>query len=268
MIKIIRKCTNIYEWNQQIQVISKRFAGHSKWANIRHIKSLKDAERANLFLKLSRQMKVAVSEGGSSDPNSNLKLEQVIAQAKRANMPAATIQSVLKSTQTDKNQCKSHILEIKGPGSSFILCEVFTSSFHTLKQSIATILRKNNSKFCDGIINQFTEKGIIEVEIEPKPTDTKEKILEKATDDAIEVGAEDVAEVEDNILQFICGSTNFKAVTQGLEKCGYNITSAIIEYLPLNVQALNEKDMNTYMNLYEKLDNLPEVTRICHNVEV
>lgn len=40
--------------------IIKRYAGHSKWANIRHIKGAKDAERANLFTKISRQIKVAV----------------------------------------------------------------------------------------------------------------------------------------------------------------------------------------------------------------
>lgn len=37
-----------------------RFAGHSKWQNIRHIKGAKDAERSALFHRLARQMKVAV----------------------------------------------------------------------------------------------------------------------------------------------------------------------------------------------------------------
>lgn len=42
------------------QQITKRYAGHSKWQNIRHIKGEKDAQRAQLFARLARQMKGAV----------------------------------------------------------------------------------------------------------------------------------------------------------------------------------------------------------------
>lgn len=94
-------------------LIAKRSAGHSKWQNIKHIKGLKDAQRSTLFTKLGRQMKAAVQEGGSVDPTSNLKLQRLINQAKRANMPAATIQSILKSCQQDKSQAKSLLFEIK-----------------------------------------------------------------------------------------------------------------------------------------------------------
>lgn len=49
-----------------INFIAKRFAGHSKWANIKHIKGAKDAQRGLLFGKLSRQIKVAVTGKCSS----------------------------------------------------------------------------------------------------------------------------------------------------------------------------------------------------------
>ncbi|KAK9874249.1 hypothetical protein WA026_002604 [Henosepilachna vigintioctopunctata] len=268
MLCSIRNFVKVFNIYHELNATSRRYAGHSKWANIRHVKGLKDAERAALFAKLSTQIKIAVQEGGSIDPNANIKLEHVIEQAKRVNMPAATIQSVLKSTQTDKSQCKSYILEIKGPGNCFLLCEVFTSSIHHLKQSIATILRKNSSKFCDGIANNiFEEKGIIEAEIQLDSLKNKEQILEKATDDAIEAGAEEVTDIGDNVLQFICGSTNLKLVTQCLEKSGYNIISATIEYIPLKSQSMSENQMDAYNNLYEKLSKLPGVIRICDNIE-
>lgn len=58
-------CENrIYKNN----LIQKRHAGHSKWQNIRHIKGAKDAERSQLFLRLSRQMKVAV-QGTKKTPD-------------------------------------------------------------------------------------------------------------------------------------------------------------------------------------------------------
>lgn len=39
---------------------SKRYAGHSKWANIKHVKEEKDNERMVLFHHLKLQMKVAI----------------------------------------------------------------------------------------------------------------------------------------------------------------------------------------------------------------
>lgn len=35
-------------------------AGHSKWANIRHIKAAKDGQKAAMFTKLSRQIRLAI----------------------------------------------------------------------------------------------------------------------------------------------------------------------------------------------------------------
>lgn len=48
---------NVY---RNFNIFSRHMAGHSKWANIRHIKGAKDAERATLFQKLSRQMKAMI----------------------------------------------------------------------------------------------------------------------------------------------------------------------------------------------------------------
>jgi hypothetical protein len=42
------------------QIIPKRNAGHSKWANIRHTKAAKDGEKSELFRKLSRQIRLAI----------------------------------------------------------------------------------------------------------------------------------------------------------------------------------------------------------------
>lgn len=50
-------------FNRYIYFLSKgnkRFAGHSKWANIKHIKAEKDNERMVLFHHLKLQMQIAI----------------------------------------------------------------------------------------------------------------------------------------------------------------------------------------------------------------
>ena len=43
-------------------------SGHSKWHNIQKTKGAADAKRAQAFTKLTREMIVAVKEGGGGDP--------------------------------------------------------------------------------------------------------------------------------------------------------------------------------------------------------
>lgn len=62
-------------------------AGHSKWANIKHAKAAEDAKRSQIFLKLSRDIAVAVRTGGGGDPNENSKLASLMEKARMASMP-------------------------------------------------------------------------------------------------------------------------------------------------------------------------------------
>ncbi|CAG9832493.1 unnamed protein product [Diabrotica balteata] len=159
---------------------------------------------------------MAYKEGGSVDPKKNLQLSQIIEQTRRANMPVATLQSILKSCENSKSQDKSYMLEIK-------------------------------SKFSDG----------------GKP---EEEILEKATDHAIESGAEDVKVIENNLVQFSCGKSNLNQVVGELEKLGYKITSAEVEYVPFNLQPLQDSELEVCQKLFDKLENVPEVVRIVDNI--
>ena len=49
-------------------------SGHSKWSSIKHQKGATDAKRGKLFTKLTREIIMAVREGGSSqDTNYHLR---------------------------------------------------------------------------------------------------------------------------------------------------------------------------------------------------
>lgn len=52
-------------------------------------------------------------EGGSTDIKKNIKLEHIVDQAKRASMPSATIQNVIKSCENDTTNAKPYVLEIR-----------------------------------------------------------------------------------------------------------------------------------------------------------
>ena len=69
-------------------------SGHSKWHNIRLKKERMDSQRGKIFTRISREIMLAVREGGS-DPDANYRLAAVIAKAKGVNMPNANIQRAI-----------------------------------------------------------------------------------------------------------------------------------------------------------------------------
>ena len=66
-------------------------SGHSKWSTIKHQKGAADAKRGALFTKLSRDIALAVRDGGGPDPDMNFRLRLAVDKAKSSNMPQDNI---------------------------------------------------------------------------------------------------------------------------------------------------------------------------------
>ncbi|KAF6210244.1 hypothetical protein GE061_013348, partial [Apolygus lucorum] len=124
-------------------LVSKRNAGHSKWANIKHIKAEKDGERAQLYVKLCQRIKVAIQEGGSSNPATNMYLAQAMDVAKKKSMPIANIQNCIKSAQGDKNKQQVVWYEIRGPRGCYMMAQALTDAPKRTKDTLSSILRRN-----------------------------------------------------------------------------------------------------------------------------
>jgi YebC/PmpR family DNA-binding regulatory protein len=70
-------------------------AGHSKWNNIKNRKGAADIKRGKLFSQISKEIRVAVKEGKSGDPNANPRLRLQVDKARAANMPKENIQRAI-----------------------------------------------------------------------------------------------------------------------------------------------------------------------------
>ncbi|KAI8122764.1 putative transcriptional regulatory protein [Lucilia cuprina] len=124
-------------------------AGHSKWANIRHIKAAKDGQKAALFTKISRQIRLAIQEGGSADPSLNSQLKSVIDDALRKNMPMTTIQNNIQKCKQNKNELKRYKIDLRYKQKVFAVCIIYTDNYPGVKMDMATILRKSG---CDVVL--------------------------------------------------------------------------------------------------------------------
>ena len=123
-----------------INISSVRFAGHNKWSNIKHVKQAKDVAKGQIINRHLILIKHAItSSGGVVDPKINDKLADALSEAKKAEVPAATIERTLKRALEKK--VKPFLFEIVGPGGSYILVEGETDNIGSSRTSMKAQLR-------------------------------------------------------------------------------------------------------------------------------
>ncbi|XP_014474944.1 PREDICTED: translational activator of cytochrome c oxidase 1 [Dinoponera quadriceps] len=240
----------------------KRFKGHSKWQNIKHIKAANDHEKMVLFSRFRNQMKFAIKEHGSAKPEDNLKLAQIIEQAKKANMPLATIKNCIEKIESRKDKTKEGTIEIRGPGSYVMIAHYMTDNTKQMQLELNCKLKKCSGKIADSSIkNLFAHIGNIIVE--------KKGTLEEATDDAINVGAENVEEFEEDdeqYFQFTCDPKDTLKIKHLLESRQYYVVSVTNDYVPHNVVQLNESDLKSAFQIRERILSLEDINDIYDNI--
>ncbi len=240
-------------------------SGHSKWHSIKHKKAKEDAKRGNMFGKLSRNIIVAVKEGGGSDPRDNIALANAIAKAKEYNMPQSNIERAIKrgTGEIEGGNFESILYEGYGPGGIAIIVEVMTENRNRTASDIRNILTRLNGTLGEsGSVSwQFERKGIIIVE--RKEVKNEEEFMLNMIDS----GAEDIDE-DDDIYEIKTPPTEFIKVKETLEKNKINIKSSELELIPKSTIKLSKEESIKALKLINALDEHDDVQNVTSNLEI
>ncbi|XP_003786256.1 translational activator of cytochrome c oxidase 1 [Otolemur garnettii] len=240
-------------------------AGHNKWSKVRHIKGPKDAERSRIFSKLCLNIRLAVKEGGPN-PELNSNLANILEVCRSKHMPKSTIEAALKMEKTKDMYL---LYEGRGPGGSSLLIEALSNSSSKCQSDLRHILNKNGGVMTEGARHSFDKKGVIVVGVEDKEKKTVN--LERALELAIEAGAEDVKETEDeeekNIFKFICDVSSLHQVRKKLDSLGLCSVSCTLEFIPNSKVQLADPDLEQAAHLIQLLSNHEDVIHVYDNIE-
>ncbi|XP_024616430.1 translational activator of cytochrome c oxidase 1 [Neophocaena asiaeorientalis asiaeorientalis] len=248
-----------------LHLTAEVLAGHNKWSKVRHIKGPKDTERSRVFSKLSLSIRLAVKEGGPN-PEFNRNLASILEVCRSKHMPKATIEAALKMEKTKDVYL---LYEGRGPGGSSLLIEALSNSSSKCHSDIKHILNKNGGMMAEGARHSFDKKGVIVVGVEDK--EKKAVNLERALELAIEAGAEDVKETEDeeetNIFKFICDASSLHQVRKKLDSLGLCSVSCMLEFIPNTKVRLADPDLEQAAHLIQALGNHNDVIHVYDNIE-
>ncbi|XP_007957932.1 translational activator of cytochrome c oxidase 1 [Orycteropus afer afer] len=240
-------------------------AGHNKWSKVRHIKGPKDTERSRIFCKLSLSIRLAVKEGGPN-PELNSNLASILEVCRSKHMPKSTIEAALKM---EKAKDIYLLYEGRGPGGSSLLIEALSNSGSKCRSDIKHILNKNGGMIAEGARHSFDKKGVVVVGMEDRAK--KAVTLERALELAIEAGAEDVMETEDeeekNIFKFICDTSSLHQVRKTLDALGLCSVSCTLEFIPNTKVQLADPDLEQAAHLIQALSRHEDVIQVYDNIE-
>ena len=237
-------------------------SGHSKWSSIKHQKGVTDARRGQLFTKLTREIIVAVRQGGSN-PEANFRLRLAIQKARDNSMPLENIERAIKrgSGTMEGAALVEMVLEGYGPNGAAILVQALTDNRNRTLQDVRNIFSRHNGSLGESgcVAWLFDSKGLIS--IKTSDLDTEELALE-----AIDAGAEDV-KVETSFVEIYTKPEELEMVRTALEEKNLPITSAELSLVPKTMVELEEKPALQILKLLDKLEELDEVQRVSSNVD-
>ena len=240
-------------------------SGHSKWATIHRAKEVTDQKRGQAFTKITNSIFIAVKEAnGITDPNSNFKLRLALDKAREVNMPKDNVQRAIDraSGASGAGTIDEMVYEGYGPGGVAILVEAATDNRQRTVQEIKNIFdRAGGSLGSPGAVSfLFKKLGLILV--------NKGANAEETTLKLIDLGAEDVEEVEDGIEVYVAVEI-FEEMKKKISEAGLVVIKSELVSKPTTLVPVAEaKAAAKILNLMEKLDSHDDVLKVYANFDI
>ena len=237
-------------------------SGHSKWSSIKHQKGVADARRGQLFTKLTREIIVAVREGGNN-PETNFRLRLAIQKARDNNMPLENIERAIKrgSGETEGASLVEMVLEGYGPSGAAILIRALTDNRNRTLQEVRNIFSRTGGSLGEAgcVAWLFDTKGLIQVE-------ANDLNVDELTLQAIDAGAEDV-DIENTHMEIYTKPEELESVRAALKEKEILIASVELSVVPKTTVELEEKVALQTLKLLDKLEELDEVQHVSSNAD-
>jgi YebC/PmpR family DNA-binding regulatory protein len=238
-------------------------AGHSKWANIKHRKGAQDAKRAKMFTRITKEIQVAVKEGGN-DPETNSRLRLAIQNGRSVNMPKDNInRAISKASEQGGDSFQEITFEGYAPGGVAVFLECMTDNNNRTVSAVRSIFNKRGGSLgTNGSLSFiFDRKGVFQI---VKKDDMNLEALEL---ELIDSGAQEI-EMDEALIVVTSDLEDFGAVLKKLDEMGVKVENAELQRIPNNY---TESDLDTakkILHMMDEFEDNEDVQNVFHNLEI
>lgn len=251
---------------------SINFAGHSKWANIKHKKAANDAAKANASFKISRKITMLGKQGGT-DLSTNLGLAYTIEKAKELSIPKRVIEAALKRASGElKNDAKVETVTYEGlaPGGVAVVIEAITDNKNRTIGFIRPVFNKYSLNMTPTLY-MFEKKGLILFDKNVKSETEFDQVFEEM----IDIGCEDVNEIpsdegSNGLIEVVTDPSDYGKIANEIKNNeNYLIKEMQIGYVPnpdTSVEISDPETKESYDKFMSLLDEVDDITNVYSNL--
>lgn len=245
------------------RILKGVMAGHSKFKNIMHRKGAQDKKRAKVFSKATKEIIVAVKEGGPI-PDDNPRLRGAIAAARAVNVPKDNIERAIKKAAggDDDTVYVDVRYEGYGPGGVAIIVDGLTDNKNRTASDVRSTFTKygGNMGEANSVAFQFDRVGEIDYALDAaNPDDMFEA--------ALEAGAEDV-QSEGEAHTITTAFEDLNTVRETLEEKFGDPTRCESVWRPQNLVPIDADKAETLFKLIEVLEDNDDVQNVSANFDI
>lgn len=238
-------------------------AGHSKWKQIKHKKSIVDAKRGRLFSQLSREITVAAK--GGANPETNSRLKSAIERARSFGLPKEnTERAITRARGNEGEELYEFLYEATATGGVKILIEGITDNKNRTVAELKHLLGEHGGRLAErgSVAWNFEKGGVLEIRSEENMGFEKDNI-EFAI---IESGARDFKTTEDGWV-VETGFENMENIKHVLEERGIKIFDAFHDYIPQHTIVLEDSTKRGAEKLFDALLEHNDIKEIYINIK-
>ncbi|MEK5101648.1 YebC/PmpR family DNA-binding transcriptional regulator [Cytobacillus sp. FSL M8-0252] len=234
-----------------------------KWNNIKDKKAAKDANNSRIYTKFALEIYV-VARQGEPDPESNQALKQVLERAKTYNVPRNIIDRAIDKAKGGGEEKYDELrYEGFGPGGSMIIVDALTNNVNRTASNVRAAFGKNGGNMgVSGSVSYMFDATAV-FGLEGKTVDEVLEILMEA-----DIDVRDLLEEEESVIVY-AEPDQFHAVQEALKGAGIEeFTVAEQTMLPQTEVNLEEEQLAQFDKLIDALEDLDDVQRVYHNVDM
>ena len=239
-------------------------SGHSKWSTIKRQKGATDSRRGQLFTKMSRDIAIAVRQGGGPDPDLNYRLRLAVDKARSNNMPMDTVDRAISRASgggDSQEQLDEVTYEGYGPGGTAIMLQALTPNRNRTASEVRSTFTKAGAALGESgcVAWNFQSNGVIILEVDEERAEDMALL-------AIDASARDV-KVDGTYVEIYTEPDMLQAVRRELEKHDVDTSSAELSMTPKTTVSLDAKEAEQTLKLLDSLEDLEDVQKVYSNAD-
>lgn len=222
------------------------------------------AAKAKLYSMYAREI-YQVAKTGGTEPTGNPSLKRLLEKAKKEQVPADIIKRAIDKVNSGADETYETVkYELFGPAGSTLIVECLTDNVNRSVSSVRAVINKCKSKMGSMGSVSFNYDHLCIIGFKGL---TEEETLETLIEAGIDV--EDIEEDNDLIIVYGNPQDSYaikEAISNKINDVNFEVDE--ISMLPKDKISLVGEDLEVFNKLLTMLDDVEDVNKVYHNVEL